>query len=86
MHLYKYFDHEIITLLWEWNRESRGSPMTLVQNLKHDFEGFRADTQSYYNVSMTLGTDTELIRSYQTDVMTLLDRVVDALQKELDYD
>jgi len=86
-HIYKYFDHENITLLWEWTsvRDSI-NPFDYSKGLKKDFEGFYNDPDSYYHVSNNIGADAELHRSYSQRFLPKITRVLNALRKELQND
>lgn len=82
MHLFKYFDYEIITKLWNSGYGKNISEDKL-KGLKRDFEGFRKDPKSYYYVAMCTGADSELNRWY-TDVITpRLNNILNLLNKEI---
>ena len=82
-HLYHYFDHEIISKLWDWAsfRDSISS-MAYTNGLIKDFDGFFKDPQSYYHVATNIGADTELNRAYATQILPRLNLVLEALRKE----
>ena len=86
-HLYKYFDHEIMTKLWEFGRlENKPSSLEHTMGLKKDFEGFNSDPESYYFVTATIGADAELNRSYSQIVMAKLERVIQTLRQQAQND
>lgn len=84
MHLFKYFDYEIITKLWN---SGYGSNLTeeKLKGVKHDFEGFRKDPKSYYYVAMCIGVDSELNRWYTNVITPRLNNVLNLLNKEIKH-
>ena len=86
-HLYKYFDHEIMTELWKWVRyRDSVSAFDFTKGLKKDFTGFIKDPNSYYHVSATIGADAELHRSYSYTILLPLEKILNLLREEINND
>lgn len=84
LHLYQYFDHEIITILWEHRYSSKA--IEDIAGLKADFDGFKNDPKSTYYVSMAIGTDSELNRLYAGSVKSRLDKILEVLENQVTDD
>jgi hypothetical protein len=86
-HLYQYFDHENMSMLWEWTRiRDSINPLDYTVGLKKDFEGFYQDKSSYYHVSNAIGADSELHRAYSQIFIPKITRVLASLRKEINSD
>ena len=84
LHLFKYFDSEIITKLWD-SEYGKNLPKEKLNGLKHDFEGFRKDPNSYYYVAMCIGVDSELNRWYSKVISPKLSNILNLLNNEIKH-
>tara|TARA_R110001632_G_scaffold125023_1_gene238234 strand:- start:398 stop:697 length:300 start_codon:yes stop_codon:yes gene_type:complete len=85
LHLYKYFDSEIMTYLWKNNgRQDRIISNEAIKDFKTDINGYKNDSKSIYHVSTLIGVDAELNFQYTQRINIGIYDILDELKKELE--
>ncbi|MDT0558297.1 DUF6090 family protein [Ichthyenterobacterium sp. W332] len=79
-YLYNYFEHEIMTKLFESTKEEAYPKLDWLDNYDHDLEAFKNDAQSLYHVNANTGADSELHRTYTTSIMNRLENILHQLR------
>jgi Family of unknown function (DUF6090) len=82
-HLYKYFNAEIMTYLWE-NIEFGPVNYKGLEVFNTDIDGFFNDPETLYQINTIIGVDSELGMNYKTGYTILLQRLLKELQLEID--
>ncbi|MDF0705784.1 DUF6090 family protein [Flagellimonas okinawensis] len=84
LHIYKYFDSEIMTYLWKNNgRKDRIISNEAIKDFKTDINGYKNDSNSIYHVSTLIGVDAELNFQYTQRINIRIYEILDELKKEL---
>ena len=89
-HLYKYFDPEIMPMLWELptvempdgTLDKEITRENLIEKFRTDLDGFFKDPESKLMIESCKGVDRELARTYKDDIERLL-QIMDLLRMEL---
>ena len=84
-HLYKYFDAEIMTRLWNNNRgvKNRLIAKDAMKNFHIDIDGFKNNPNSLYHVRTVIGVDAELNFQYTKRINIRINEINDIIRSEL---
>ena len=84
IHLYKYFDAEIMTHLWKNNnRKNRIISNKALKDFKIDIQEFKNDSKSIYHVSTLIGVDAELNFQYHERLNRRIYEILEEIRIEL---
>jgi hypothetical protein len=78
-HLYKYFEAEIMTFLWQ----SLGTNTQGLNNYRMDIEGFLNDPETLHHVDIVIGLDRVLQYIYEGNFKMLLNNILVQLKTEI---
>jgi Family of unknown function (DUF6090) len=81
-HLYKYFESEIMTYLWE-NAPKRTISMDSLKIFRTNVHGFFDDPETIYHVNNGIGVDRELHWQYKERVMPSIESILTEIRKAL---
>ena len=82
-HLYKYFDSEIMTLLWQTNPNDRYKIHDSLLKYNLNVKGFIDDPESLYHVKTAIGVDRELAWIYAERKMPAIKLILNELKAEI---
>ncbi len=81
-HLYKYFESQIMTYLWE-NAPKNSISMDSLKNFRTNVHGFFDDPETIYHINNCIGVDRELYWHYTKRVMPRIEALLLEIRDEL---